>query len=310
MTRSSVALLSACVLLALAGSSFGQSAPAANGTNAPRRGLGGGRGFGGPPQSPDVAAPRTDANSQQAHLDLLAKAKKGGIDVYFEGDSITRRWGTSEAAYAKYYANWQSNFFGWNAADFGWGADALQNIVWRLENGELDGVNPKVIVFLGGINNIRGQMSDEQVAGVERGIKKCLDLFQEKAPNATVILTAIFPSGSPQYSREAINKIDADIAKFADGKKIRFLNVNDKMTDKDGNLLPGMLNTDRLHPDTAGYQVWADGLKPILTELLGPPAKTDHAPPPTADPGLNNNNRGGARRAGPAPTNTTSAPGT
>jgi lysophospholipase L1-like esterase len=80
-----------------------------------------------------------------------------------------------------------------------------------------------------------------------------------------------------------INKINANLAKFADGRKIRFLNVNDKLADKDGKLFEGMMG-DQLHPTLKGYQVWADGLKPIFTELLGPPAKEDHAPPPTGDP--------------------------
>ena len=95
---------------------------------------------------------RTDANSLVAHSQLLAKAKQGGIDVYFEGDSITRRWGAID--YPDLLANWKQNFFGWNAADFGWGADRTQNILWRLENGELDGVNPKVVVLLAGTNNL------------------------------------------------------------------------------------------------------------------------------------------------------------
>src|SRR5579863_423398 len=99
-----------------------------------RRGGGFGRG-GGP--AADVPAERTDNNSHLAHQDLLDKAKKGGIDVYFEGDSITRRWGCNDKSgnYASFLANWNKNFFGWNAADFGWGADALQNILWRLDNG-------------------------------------------------------------------------------------------------------------------------------------------------------------------------------
>ena len=92
------------------------------------------------------------ANSLVAHAQLLAKAKQGGIDIYFEGDSITRRWGATD--YPELLANWKQNFFGWNAADFGWGADRTQNILWRLENGELDGVNPKVIVLLAGTNNV------------------------------------------------------------------------------------------------------------------------------------------------------------
>ena len=66
---------------------------------------------------------------------------------------------------------------------------------------------------------------------------------------------------------------------------VRYLNVNDRLADKDGRLFAGMMNErDKLHPTLQGYQVWADGLKPIFTELLGPPAATDHAPPPTGDP--------------------------
>ena len=250
--------------------------PATN-TAAPRAG----RGFG--PAAADQPSPRTDRNSQLAHQQLVEKAKKGGIDIYFEGDSITRRWGTSDAAYKQMLANWNTNFFGWNAADFGWGADNLQNIIWRLENGELDSVNPKVIVFLGGINNINGPMNDAGVTNVTRGIKKILNLFQEKAPDAVIVLTAIFPAKENAGAVPTIYKIDEEISRFADGKKIRFLNVNDKFADKDGHIFPGML-VDGIHPTVKGYQVWADGLKPIFTEILGPPAKTDHAPPPSADP--------------------------
>ena len=82
-----------------------------------------------------------------------------------------------------------------------------------------------------------------------------------------------------------IGRINANLARLADGKKIRYLNVNGKLADQDGRLFDGMMNDgDRLHPTVKGYQAWADGLKPIFSELLGPPAKEDHAPPPTGDP--------------------------
>ena len=100
----------------------------------------------------DQPASRTDQNSLTAHAQLLEKAKQGRIDIYFEGDSITRRWGATD--YPQLLANWNQNFFGWNAADFGWGADKIENILWRLDNGELDGVNPKIIVLLAGTNNV------------------------------------------------------------------------------------------------------------------------------------------------------------
>ena len=80
-----------------------------------------------------------------------------------------------------------------------------------------------------------------------------------------------------------IARINAEIAKLADGKTIRFLDVNPKLADAKGTLFEGVM-VDGLHLSLKGYEVWAAGLKPILTELLGPPAATDHAPPPTGDP--------------------------
>src|SRR6266567_9213164 len=122
------------------------------------------------------AAPRTDQNSLLAHSQLLEKARHGDIDIYFEGDSITRRWGATD--YPELLANWKQNFFGWNAADFGWGADKTENILWRLENGELEGVNPKVIVLLAGTNNVGHSVppggDDAKVSDVTSGIQAIL----------------------------------------------------------------------------------------------------------------------------------------
>ena len=229
-----------------------------------------------------VAVQRTDKNSRQAHAQLLKKAGLGGIDLYFEGDSITRRWGATD--YPAYLANWNKNFFGWNAADFGWGGDTTQNILWRLENGELDGVNPKVIVILAGTNNIgKTAADDSRVAEITQGIKTIVEICRQKAPSATIVLMGIFPRNDSTPANSSINRINQNIAGFADGRLIRFLNINDKLADSNGVLFEGM-TVDKLHPTAKGYQVWADGLRPILKELLGPPAAIDHAPPPTGDP--------------------------
>jgi lysophospholipase L1-like esterase len=241
------------------------------------------RGFrGGVSRPADEPAPRTDRNSQIAHEQLLEKARKRGIDVYFIGDSITRRWDATD--YPELLANWKTNFFGWNAADFGWGADQIENMLWRLEHGELDGVNPKIVVVLAGINNIGTVPGDDaKVENITRGLKALVNICQQKAPNAIIILTALFPRNDNMAVIPTINQINDNLAKMADGKKIRYLNVNDKLAEKDGRLFEGV-SRDRLHPTVKGYQVWADGLTPIFTEILGPPAKTDHAPPPTGDP--------------------------
>ncbi|MCW3055868.1 MAG: putative 1-alkyl-2-acetylglycerophosphocholine esterase, partial [Chthonomonadales bacterium] len=234
----------------------------------------------------EIPTPRFDPNSGMAHMQLVEKAKKGGIDLYFVGDSIVRRWGASDPQYSELLQNWKSNFYGWNAGDFGWGADRIENILWRLENGELDGVNPKVIVILAGTNNLGGPESEEVTAtNVTKGIQAILRVCKAKAPHATILLTAIFPRNDNMAVLPTISRINANLSRLADGKTIRFINVNAKLAEKDGHLLDGMMNAaDKLHPTAKGYQVWADGLKPTLTELLGPPASTDHAPPPTGDP--------------------------
>jgi lysophospholipase L1-like esterase len=236
------------------------------------------------PDSAAIAAPRTDANSMLAHQQLVAKAKAGGIDLYFLGDSITRRWGCTDPQWSAMMANWKQNLYGWNAANFGWGADRLQNILWRVQNGELDGVNPKVIVILAGTNNVGNHPGDSsKVADILAGFKALIATCHEKAPAAKIVLTGIFPRNDNPAVLPEIRQINDQLAKLSDGQAILYLNVNDKLADANGNLFEGM-TVDKLHPAVKGYQVWADGLRPILTQLLGPRAQTDHAPPATGDP--------------------------
>jgi len=219
-----------------------------------------------------------------AHQQLVSKARSGGIDLYFLGDSITRRWGCTDAQWAQNLDNWKQNFFGWNAGNFGWGADGIQNILWRVQNGELDGVNPKVIVILAGTNNIGNRPGgDEKIADIVNGFDALLDTCRTKAPNAKIILTAIFPRNDNLAVWPEIQRVNEQLAQRADGKSVFYLDVNDKLANADGVLFDGM-TIDKLHPTVKGYQVWADGLRPLLTKLLGARGDTDHAPPPTGDP--------------------------
>jgi lysophospholipase L1-like esterase len=225
---------------------------------------------------------RADRNSHLAHQQLLAKARSGRIDVYVLGDSIARRWGALD--YPDFLAHWKKTFHGWNAGDFGWGADRTENILWRLANGELDGVDPKVIVVLAGTNNVGREPGDDAtVADVTKGLKAIVAACREKAPDATIVLTAIFPRNDNPAVMPTITRINANLAALADGKTIRFLDVNGALADPSGKLFEGMM-VDGLHPSLKGYEAWAAGLRPILTELLGPPAAADLAPPPTGDP--------------------------
>jgi lysophospholipase L1-like esterase len=240
-----------------------------------------------PIERADVATPRTDENSRLAHADLLAKRNAGQIDVYFMGDSITRRWGTSDTAYQDLLANWNQNFSGWNAADFGWGADKTQHMLWRLQNGELDGVNPKIVVLLAGTNNVGRATplgdAEARAAEVARGVAAIAREIRQRAPNATLIITGITPRSDNIAVMPIINRANMEIARLADSKSVRYININVKLTDSENVLKEGMAN-DGLHLTPRAYQIWADALKPIFTEILGPPAKEDRAPPPSGDP--------------------------
>jgi len=126
---------------------------------------------------------------------------------------------------------------------------------------------------------------EAKVEEITRGFKAILRVMRAKAPEAAIIVTSIFPRNDNMAVKPTIRKINSNLAKLADGGKIRYLDVNGKLADQDGRLYDGMMNArDKLHPTIQGYQVWADALKPIFTELLGPPAKEDLAPPPTGDP--------------------------
>jgi lysophospholipase L1-like esterase len=269
----------AAVLLALlamaAGAPDGKAAEAGAGT--PLR-----------PLPADVPEPRTDANSLEAHRQLLEKRHRGRIEVYFIGDSITRRWGAAEPRYRALLEHWQKSFHGWNAANFAWGADTTRNMLWRLDQGELDGVNPRVIVVMAGTNNLRvpaDEADGERLAAdVARGIAAILERCRRLAPEARIVLMGITPRTDDMRHLPVIRQVNARLAQMADGERIRFIDLWDRLADEEGRLYPGMTDPDLLHLALPAYEIWAQSLRPVLTEWLGPPAAQDHAPPPTGDP--------------------------
>src|SRR5205814_240914 len=110
--------------------------------------------------------------------------------------------------------------------------------------------NPKVVVILAGTNNVGAlPRSDESAALIARGIQAITRDCRAKAPNATIILTAIFPRNDDPALIPVIRKVNERIAHFADKRRVRYLDVNDRLADKDGKLFDGMMNAqDKLHP--------------------------------------------------------------
>ena len=233
-------------------------------------------------QSPKAPAPApVDASAPiakkdngaflQRHESFLARGKQGPIGVLFLGDSITAGWTRAPHIWDHYFGKYQP-------ANFGIGGDRTENVIWRIENGELDGISPKVVVLMLGTNNSGGHTAAE-IAAAD---KKIVQMIRTKIPGAKVIVHAIFPRGPRKDAKgvitdlvaiEAVKRmtviaaVNAELAKLDDGQNVRFLDINAKFLGDDGRI-PSNIMPDQLHPNAAGYQLWAEAIQPLLTEMM------------------------------------------
>lgn len=209
-------------------------------------------------------APR-DAKWLQRHEGFLAEARKGGIDVLFLGDSITDGWrAKGKNVWAKYWAPLK-------AANFGIGGDRTQHVLWRMQNGELDGIKPKLVVLMIGTNNT-GKEKDGKARNstpeIIEGVTAVVRGLRAKLPETKVLLLAIFPRGQKgQPIRDQLNEINAAIAKLDDGKWVQFLDIGPKFLEADGTLSKEIM-PDLLHPNEKGYEIWAGAIEGKVTQML------------------------------------------
>jgi lysophospholipase L1-like esterase len=193
------------------------------------------------------------------HKQFLAIAKKGGVDVLFLGDSITHGWEGQKA--------WKKYFEPLKAANFGIGGDQTGHVLWRLTDGdELTGITPKVAVLMIGTNN-SGRDSSEQIA---EGITLVVTTIHKKSPTTKVLLLGVFPRGKDADTaiRKKLAGINKIVAKLDDeGKTVKYLDIGERFLEKDGSLSKDIM-PDYLHLSARGYEIWAEGITPTLTEML------------------------------------------
>jgi lysophospholipase L1-like esterase len=198
------------------------------------------------------------------HEGFVEEAKKGGVDLLLIGDSITDAW-----RQPKPKAVWEKHFGGVKMANFGISGDRTQHLLWRPQNGELEGIQPKAAMLMIGTNNI-GQSNPEPPASAIEGVKAIVKEVLARTPKTKILLLGVFPrSEKPDHAhRGMIKEINEAIAKLDDGgKTVQYLDIGAKFAQPDGTLTKEIM-PDFLHLSEKGYEIWAEAVKPALENLL------------------------------------------
>lgn len=202
--------------------------------------------------------PKFPKDWQVTHWNFVEQARKGGVDVLFMGDSITKNWKVAGKEL------WDANYKPLRSLNIGIGGDTTRQTLWRIQNDALDGVNPKVIVIMIGVNNIfTGTGTDDEIV---QGIEKILTQTLAQCPEAKVLLLGILPLGNRGQSDRA-GKINAQLAALA-VDRVKFLNISPAFVDPTGKVIADSYFPDQIHLSASGYQVFDKELRPVLMEML------------------------------------------
>ena len=195
------------------------------------------------------------------HNAILDRNKQGRVGMIFIGDSITHAWeNKGKDVWQQYYAKR-------NAVNMGFTADRTQHVLWRLQNGAIAGINPKVAVILIGVNN--SSSNDNTAKEIGEGIIAICQKLRADLPDTKILILSIFPLcdyGSPRVQKDA--EASELASAIADNRHIYYLDINEKFLGGDGTATKELL-PDCVHPNEKGYQVWAEAMEPTIVKLMG-----------------------------------------
>jgi len=185
-------------------------------------------------------------------------------EIVFIGDSITQGW---ESAGREV---WQRHYAKHHALDLGFNGDRTENVLWRLQHGEIDGIAPKVAVLMIGTNNTGHRAENPRITAA--GIQRLLDEIRRRLPKTKVLLLGVFPRGEQpdDYLRGINERVNKLIAGLADGRDVRFLDIGSSLVQPGGTLSKDVM-PDLLHPNEQGYAIWQRAMEPTLQKLLKAP---------------------------------------
>ncbi|MCP4710817.1 MAG: GDSL family lipase [Planctomycetes bacterium] len=194
------------------------------------------------------------------HWETNERVRQGNVDLIFVGDSITQGWeGNGKEVWDEYYGER-------NAVNLGFSGDRTQHVLWRFDNGNIDGISPKAAVVMIGTNNSNG--TDNTSEEIADGIIAICGQMRIDLPKTKILLLGIFPRGeqsNPQREKNA--RVNEIVSRIADGEMLFYLDFGDKFLESDKSLSSEIM-PDYLHLSAKGYQIWAEAIEDKVTELM------------------------------------------
>jgi lysophospholipase L1-like esterase len=209
----------------------------------------------------------------ERHKQVMELKDKINPEIVLIGDSITHFWGGQPEAELIYGTKqaWESVFAQRSVLNLGFGWDRIQNVLWRLENGEMNGLSPKAVIINIGTNNTSETINARSNTPTEmkEGLQAICEIVRSITPYANIILTAIFPREQyPDHPRRKhIADINVQYAELAKEQQLIFIDICSNLLTHDGTLSPDIA-FDYCHLTERGYQHWADALRPILEKVF------------------------------------------
>jgi lysophospholipase L1-like esterase len=195
----------------------------------------------------------------KAHEKICKSAQRGEVPILFIGDSITHMMFTNGGPV------WRDEYRKIGCVNIGLSGDKVENILWRIQNGALGTVKPKVTVLLAGVNNMRKNTPEE----IGLGLGAIVEELKTRLPETKILLLGVFPRGmkADTKDRNTIKEINKYIAKLDDQQRVFFLDIGDAFLTEDGSLKPDVMLKDGLHPALKGYEIWADAIREPIAKL-------------------------------------------
>lgn len=214
-----------------------------------------------------IPVPRTGSiTNRQAQVLQRAKNGPGGYDIEFIGDSITQGWeGAGKNVWHEFYGHRK-------VINMGVSGDRTENVLWRFEQGQLDGIKAKVAVVMIGTNNSNKNKDGSKTysdSDILEGVTAIVADIRRRQPDTKIVLLGIFPRGKAfSAQRGRLLEINQALAKLDDGQHIIYLDFGSQLIEKDGSISKDIM-PDALHPNETGYKIWANAMEPKLKELIG-----------------------------------------